>query len=220
MRFHTAAAALAIAATAFASNIAVAEPAEPPITNPNEVVTQVTEESLITLLRELGAQKIETRDVSNGRKQIVFYDGTMPYNMMLTGCDIRPGKCIAYALVALLETGTTNYTLDAVNTANKSNAFVTMVRVEANKIGGGRIQLVDGGVTKKNIAINIASFILNFAEAMKGIQSQLIASYRPGNGFQKAAFGQPQLRGVQATPEQMLTVVNGLATGPLTTLRR
>lgn len=220
MRLPIAAAALVIAATAFTSNIASAEPAEPPISNPNDVVTQVTEESIVALLRELGAQKIEVVDVKGGRKQIVFYDGLMPYNMMLTGCEIRPGKCVAYALVAILDTGTTNYSLDAINAANKNHAFVTIVKVEAGKVGGGRIQLVDGGVTKKNIAINIASFVVNFAESMKSIQSQLVAGYRPGSGFQNAAFGQPQLRGVPATPEQMLSVVNGLAKGNLTTFRR
>jgi hypothetical protein len=219
MRFSTTVAALALVATAFASNIAAAQPAEPPISNPNEVVTDVTEEGLVTLLRELGAQKIETRDMSTGRKQIVFYDGAMPYNMMLTGCDIRPGKCIAYALVAILDTGTTNYSLDAINAANKSNAFVTMVRVETGKVGGGRIQLIDGGATKKNIAINIASFILNFAESMKGIQSQLVAGTGPGS-FQNAGFGRPQLRGVPASPDQMLSIVNGFTKGRVTTFRR
>lgn len=215
---------LTLASVAFAlvgfSLPAFAEPVEPPITNPSEVVTQVTEESLVALLRELGAQKIEVNDVTNGRKLIVFYDGAMPYNMMLAGCDIRPGKCVAFAMVAMLDTGTTSYSLDAINSANKENSFVTIVRVEAGKLGGGRIDLIDGGVTKKNIAINIASFILNFTASMKSIQSQLVAGNRTGPGFQNAGFGQPQLRGVRATPEQMLKIVNGLAKGSLRQLRR
>jgi hypothetical protein len=213
-------AALAFAAAALFADTARAEPAEPPISNPTQVVTEVTEDSLVALLRELGVQKLEMRDAGNGRKQIVFWDGEMPYNMALAGCDIRPGKCVAFALVAVLDTGTTNYSLDAINAVNKSNSFVTIVRIEAGKIGGGRIDIIDGGVTRKYLAINIASFVLNFMESMKALQGQLVAGHRPSGGFQNAAFAQPRVRGVPATPDQMREVVDGLSKHYGTTLRR
>jgi hypothetical protein len=217
MRHHIARiAAFLLAAASLTAGAVRAEPAEPPISNPTQVVTEVTEEGLVALLRELGVQKLETRDAPNGRKQIVFWDGEMPYNMALAGCDIRPGKCVAFALVAILETGTTTYSLDAINAVNKSNAFVTLVRVEAGKVGGGRIDIIDGGVTRKYLAINIVSFVVNFMESMKALRGQLVAE-RPG-GFQNAAFVQSRVRGVPATPEQMREVVDRLSHG--TSLRR
>jgi hypothetical protein len=221
MRFPIAPiAAFVFATAALTSSATRADPAEPPITNPNEIVTEVTEDNLVALLKELGVQKLELRDTSTGHKQIVFYDGTMPYNMMVAGCQIRPGKCVAFALVAIIDTGTTNYSLDAINSVNKNSSFVTVVKVETGKVGGGRIDIIDGGVTKKYLAINIASFVVNFLDSMKTLQSQLTAGYQQGGGFQNAAFGAPRLHGVPATPQQMREIVDGLSKRYATTLRR
>lgn len=214
--------AVALAALPVCATLAHAEPAEPPISNPNDVVTSVTEEGLTALLQELGATKFESRELGDGRKQIVFYDGTMPYNVSLTGCNIRPGKCIAFSLIALLDTGTTNFPLESLNAVNQNNLFVTMVKVENGKYGGGRIELIDGGVTRKNLAITIASFIVNFKDEMGQLQKQLVAS-NPGNAYLGAYLGAgpgtAQLRLVPATPKQMLQLVDGLTRHHATTLR-
>ena len=218
MRFTIAA--FAFAATVLTSGFAAAEAVEPPITNPQQIISDVTDVSMTALLTELGAQRIETKDLGEGKKQIVFYDGATPYNVMLLGCDVRPGKCIAFAMVALLETENNAYSLDAINSVNKSNAYVTLVKVDATKIGGGRIEIVDGGVTKKNLAIQIGSFVGNFAESLKALQGQLVAGNQPGAGYQYAGYGARRFRQIPATPQQMRTIANGLAKGYVPRFRR
>lgn len=211
--------AVVLAAAPFAATSARAEPPEPPISNPDGLVTNITEDGVTSLLKELGVTKFESRDLSDGRRQIVFYDGTMPYNLAPTACTIRPGKCIAYSLIAIVDTGNTNFPLEAINDVNQNNLFVTMVKVENGKYGAGRIDLIDGGVTRKNLAINIASFIVNYRDAMTKLQNQLVAS-NPSNAYLGASIGTPQLRMVPATPQQMHQMIDKLSRNYATTIHR
>jgi hypothetical protein len=212
-------AALAIAVTSFASAASAAEPAEPPISNPNEIVTSVSETSMVALLTELGATKIETRDVGNGRKQIVFYDGATPYNLVVGVCNVRPGKCVGFSMVAVIEMGNNAYSLDALNAVNRDNLFLTMFKADSTKVGAGHVHLVDGGVAKKNIAINIASFIVTLNDVMKALQNQLVAGYQQGGGFQRAGFGAPRPHLIVASPQHMREASDQLSRQYARTLR-
>jgi hypothetical protein len=218
MRFTTAV--LASASLAFAGAAAAAEPAEPPIANPDQIISSVTTESLADLLREMGAPQVEIRE-AGGQKVIVFSESGMPYNMQTAMCDLRPGKCIAFAVVALLETGTTTVSLDSINSANKGNIYLTMFKLDGSKIGAGNMQLIDGGVTKRNVAINIASFIVTFRQLLKNMQGQTIAGVQNNGIFGNGPFQQtsavPMLRPVVATPHEMNVFINEASKNHATT---
>jgi hypothetical protein len=178
--------AVALLLLAPCANALAAEPAEPPITEPMSLIDTLTAENVTKLLTELGAQKIETRDMTGG-KLITFFDGPVPYNMGIALCDIRPGKCLALSMGVIMDPGSTSYTLETLNKYNTENMFVTAIKLEGNKVGFGRVWLVDGGVTKKNMAINIASFIVTFRQALKEIQPQVVAGVQTEGAFKPTA---------------------------------
>jgi hypothetical protein len=165
-------------------SIVRAQPAEPPITEPMSMVDSVTIDGLTGLLKELGAQNIETRD---GGKLLTFQDGPVPYNMNIALCDIRPNKCLALAMGVIMDPGSTSYSHEAINTYNKDNLFVTAIKLDGNKVAFGRIWLVDGGVTKKNLAINISSFVVTFNQALKSLQSQVVAGVQTDPTFKQTS---------------------------------
>lgn len=217
-------AAVALAATlALAGAATAADQNEPPIANPDQVISSVSAESLAALVRELGAPQAEVRDAGGGEKIVVFSDGGIPYNLQAVMCDQpRPGKCIALALVVLLETSAGGYSLEALNGVNKSNLYLTFFKVDSSKIGVGNLQLIDGGVTKRNLAINIASFIVTFRETLKGLQSQTVAGLQQPGVFGQSPFqntsGGPLLRPILASPRDIQSFVK--QQGYATSLRR
>ena len=208
---------LAGLAAALSTGPSLAEPAEPPIANPGAIVDNLTADNVSELIRELGGQQIQTREV-DGKKLVTFMDGNVPYNLGIALCDIRPGKCLAVAIAVIIDPGTTSYPLEIFNNFNKENLFVTLIKLEGNKFGVGRVLLVDGGVTKKNLAINIASFALTFQEAMKYLSSQLVAGYQQNGTFQRAGLGAASPRPVFATPQEMTRIMDAMAKQYKTTL--
>lgn len=206
-----------LAGLAAALSPSLAEPPEPPITNPGAIVDNLTAENVSELIRELGGQQIETRDVE-GKKLVTFMDGNIPYNLGIALCDIRPGKCLALSLAVVINPGTTSYPLEIFNNFNKDNLFVTLIKLDSNRFGVGRVLLVDGGVTKKNLAINVASFALAFQEAMKYLSSQLVAGYQQNGTFQRAGFGTASPRPVLATPQEMARIMETMTKQYKTTL--
>jgi len=205
MRFPVAT--LATALIALASPAFAAEaPQDPPISNPTQLIDHVTSENITEMVREMGAQQIETRDVGNGQKLVTFVDGSIPYNAGTVICDIRPGKCMALALAVMMDTGATTYSLDVLNAFNRDNLYLMLVKLEDGKIGFGRVTLVDGGVTKKNLAFNIASFAATLQQALQHLRSQLVAGVRQDGTFPAANLSGPEPRLVQATPEEMAKI--------------
>lgn len=188
------------------STVALAEPAEPPITDPMSLVDTVTVDNVSKLVAELGAQDVKTQDIS-GTKMVTFMDAGVPYNLPIFLCDVRPGKCVALAMAVVVDPGATSYGLEALNEYNKNNPFLTAVKLDGNKIGLGRLWLVDGGVTKKNLAVNIASFIVNF-RAVK-LQPQVVASAQPPGAFRPTAYA-PPLRFVPASKRDIEQLTRSL----------
>jgi hypothetical protein len=88
------------------------------------------------------------------------------------------------------------------NAANGS-MYVTLVRLDANRFAVGRVHLVDGGVTKKNLAINIASFVMTFNETMKALSNQVVASAQPRSVYLNAPARRAMPQAVRATPEEI-----------------
>lgn len=206
-RFGVLAAATLLSIAPYAAQ--AAEPAEPPITEPMSLIDTVTAEGLTTLLTELGAQNIETRDTPNG-KLITFMDGALPYNMSIALCDIRPGKCLGLSMAVIMDMGTTSYSLEALNSFSRDNLFVTALKLDGNKVGFGRIWLVDGGVTKKNMAINIASFIVTLHQGLKTLQSQVVAGVQPDGSYKPTSLNQSKPTFVRADPGDMARMTQAM----------
>ena len=180
MRFTNAALAIALASTL--AMPARAEPAEPPISNPAQIVDTLTTADVTALLTELGAQKIQVLEDTAKSKRVVFFDGDVPYNVGIDLCDVRPGKCIAMVLLIIADGGSA-YPYEAINKANEDNLFVTAVKGANGKLAFARVNLIDGGVTKKNLAINIGSFALTFRQVLTALQTNVVASANTPNAY-------------------------------------
>jgi hypothetical protein len=209
----TAAAVLA-AAPAFA-----AEAPEPPITNPMSIIDSANPEQFAEMMRELGATQVQVRE-AEGQKVVTFFNGEVPYNVGFGLCDIRPGKCLALTMIVVVNLGTgTVPPLETLNAVN-GGMYVTAVRVDANRFAVGRVEIVDGGVTKKNLAINAGSFIVTFQALMRSLSEQVVASAQPRSSYLSAPV---RPRAVFATPREMARITKAMSanyTNYLSTLAR
>src|SRR5262249_14763399 len=137
---------MAIAVTAQAAELKVSEPAT--------LIDSVTSEMVSKLVTELGGQKVQSSE-ADGKQIISFMDGDISNNIAIAACDIRPGKCLAMIQVVIVTTGGTDVPLDVLNKFNQDGLFLTAFKLDSSKIGFGRVVLVDGGITKMNLAVNI-----------------------------------------------------------------
>ena len=191
--------------------LAADEPNEPPIANPTQMIDSVTVENISELAKELGGQSIETREF-NGRKTVIMMDGEVPYNLGLAICDMRPGKCVILLAFVLMDFGDTNYPLEVVNSLNRDGWFLTMAKTgEKNIMSFGRAIIVDGGVTKKNLAINMGAFVGAFRETMKNLKTQLVAGVYPSGAQLKAQMSEPTFRPVVPQPEEAARIMDKMA---------
>lgn len=188
MRFFTATAAAAMSLSLLSSAHA-ADPAFPGITNPTQIVESVTAEMLAELVTQLGAGNVKIHE-QDGKKSVTFVDGDIPHNLFLAFCDVEPGKCFGVGMLVLVDNSKLNFTLDTLNQGNKDTSFLTFFRQDADKFGVGRVDIVDGGVTRRNLGTQIGFFVIEFRESMKRLQNQLTASV-PGP-FQRAGLGYKQ----------------------------
>jgi len=168
-----------------------AEPAEPNITDPMGMIDTVTPELVSGLLSELGAQRLETRDRASGGKVVLYYENDTPFNLIVGACDVRPNKCLALAEVVVLATDGAEVSLDIINTLNKEGLFMTVFQVDKTKIGFGHVFLVDGGVTRKHLAISMASFSVTLKQVVDRLQALLITNAKisglpPSVGYARA----------------------------------
>ena len=208
-------AALAIAATALVALPASAETKEPPLSNPTQIYDGVSPEGMTALLTEIGAQKIQMLEAVGTTKRMVFFDGNVPYNVAFDMCDAASGNC-SIVLLAVIMDGAP-YSLDTVNQANDKNVFVTVVK-GGGKMAIGRSLMLAGGVTKKNLVINVATFALAFQQTMKSITEQVVAS-RGTPGVYLSTQAPIPFRPMIATPEDIQKLKAALPM-PATTLRR
>lgn len=201
----------AAAALNFGPALAADDANEPPITSPSQMIDGVTVENVSELAKELGGQNIEMREF-NGRKTVIMMDGEVPYNLGLAICDMRPGKCVILLAFVLMDFGDANYPLEVVNSLNRDGWFLTMAKTgEKNIMSFGRAIIVDGGVTKKNLAMNIGAFVGAFRETMKALKTQLVAGVYPGGAQLKAQMIEPTVRPVVPQPEEAARIMDKLA---------
>lgn len=194
--------------TVFALAFAIATPAlaadQPePLTNPTMLMDSLTAEAIAEIVRELGGQQVQTRE-AEGKKIVTFVDGNIPYNLGVVQCEVRPGKCVGLIMVVIVEGGT--FSLENINARNKSDLFVSVAKFDETRTGIGRALLVDSGVTKKNVAMNIASFAAATRLAIKSLNEQLIANANPA--FRPAALaGARPARAVLLSPRDTARLI-------------
>lgn len=193
------AAALALAAATLFASPAMAQSGEPPLSDPMQLIDGVSTESMTALLTEIGAQKVQALEPVGTTKRMVFFDGNIPYNVAFDACEGGSGKCSAI-LIAVIMDGTP-YSLESINTVNDKNVFVTVIK-SGTKMAVGRSLLVAGGVTKKNLVVNIATFVVSFQQAMKTFNEQVVAS-RGAPGVYLSSSAPAPLRPVVATPQDI-----------------
>ena len=185
MRFLITAAACAIAALTLMPAAQATDKDLPKVTNPTETLNELTVDKLAEIAREIGGQDVQIRD-SGKTKGLTFKDGDIPFNMALVFCDIIPGKCLGSALLVVVDNTKLQFTLDTLNGANRASAFMTFTKGDADKFDAIRVSIVDGGVTKKHLALEIALSVVEFEQQMKRLSSQLTAS--TAGPFQNAGF--------------------------------
>lgn len=210
MRFSSTAAAVALAALLVVPATNAAEGDLPNLTNPTQIVDSVVAEDLAQILREIGGTDVQVRE-NKGKKGISFKDGDIPYTAAPVFCDIQPGKCLAFVMAVIVDNSQLNFTLDTLNSANRTTSFLTFFREENSKFIVGRVNLVDGGVTKKNIGMQVALFAEEFREAMKRLQTQLTVGLDRRVPYQRVAYGPVRIRAIPAAPDEVARIADTMA---------
>ena len=157
-----------------------------PLIDPGAQIENLTPTIVAGLLAELGVQNVEQHN-SNGKQIVTFVDAGIPYNLGLV-CDAS--ACTGLFMVVGMNTGADKYPLEILNASNKRNALVTVTQ-EDDKILIDRVLITEGSVSKKNIAINLVTFVGSVQETLKFLTSQLVAGYQQGGPaqYQRASLG-------------------------------
>ena len=117
----------------------------------------LTPANVSEILTELGAQEVGSRDVDK-KKVVDFKSGDMTFHILLVACETRSDGCLAMVMATAFDPGQTSYSLESFNSFNREYPFVSAIKLEGNKYAVTRMLVVEGGVTKKNIAVNIVEF--------------------------------------------------------------
>jgi|CXWL01.1.fsa_nt_gi hypothetical protein len=184
---------IAAAAVALAGLSSPAFAADPPISNPNQIVESVTAESVSQLVTELGGQQVKIVDAGTS-KIVTFQDGGTPYNFTPTGCD--QNICTGLSLLVVVDNSTAALPAETLVNASKENPLLSFFKVDSGKFAVGRITLVRGGVTNKHLAFEMSLFVVAYREAMQKLSTQLITSVNRPGPFQRASYGNGALRAV------------------------
>ncbi len=205
--------ALAIAAASLTALPAAAEG----LTNEKSQIEGLTAANVSEILTELGAQNVKTHD-KNGRTIITFDDRGIPYNMGIV-CD-KLG-CTSLLMLVGLNTGTKKYPLDVLNSANMENMIVAVTRSDQDTILISRVTFTDGGVSKKNIAVNVGSFVRAVGDSIKFLNTQIVAGYQQGSPsqFQPVVMGTNSLRPEAIQPGDVVKAMDKQAPHKGTSLK-
>ncbi len=195
------------AALALAGLSSSAFAAEPPITNPNQLVENVTAESIGQLVTELGGQNVQIVDTGT-TKVVTFQDGGSPYNFTPTGCD--QNVCTGLSLLVVVDNSTANLPAETLVNAAKENPLLSFFKVDNTKFAVGRIALVRGGVTKKHLAYELSLFVVAYREAREKLASALITNFVQPGPFQRASFGNGTLRAIRVPPALVEQLVRNM----------
>lgn len=140
MRFLTAAAALALTATA-------------PLASAAEV-KGFTVDNVKSLIAEGGGSNIAAHTVE-GTQMVTFEMGGLPFAYTLQLCDTKGSGACAGLLMAIGMEVDKPYSLEALNAFNRDIAAVTVVQLDAKTIAFGRFVIAVGGINSENFKANM-----------------------------------------------------------------
>jgi hypothetical protein len=209
-----------LAVASLGTSVAIAaEETGPTVTDSTTVIDTLDVTTVGKLVMEVGGQRVETKEEGDN-KVVSFYDGETPFLAIITLCDIKPGKCIALVQISVLSTGTTDVPVEAINKHNSENVLITAFKLEGNKIGFARAVIVDGGITRQNLAINIAAFVIAFGDSVKKLQNPLTSSLQLNRAPGASSLANVQFTPVRADPRHVQFLTNALLEQYKTTLGR
>lgn len=201
----------AATALAFLCCALPASSAEPPaLTNPTQIVNEIVLENVAALVTELGGQQVEIVG-AEGKKGIVFRDGNVPFILTATGCANSGGNCVGLSMIVVVDNSKTGYTLETLDGANRDSGFLSFFREGTDKFIAGRITIVDGGVTKRNLGNEIALFAALFGEAMKKMANQTVASVDRPNPYLSAFVGRAEPQAIVVSPAYAARLTESLS---------
>lgn len=198
--------ALAAALSLFVPSLVLAQGADIKIPNPSSIVDELGSESVKALVTDLGVQEVQIRD-AEGNKVVTFVDGKLPFTFGITGCEIRPGKCISLVMLVFVDMGAIGLSTDMINARNRDSFFNTAIKIDEKVIAFGRGVIVDGGVTRKNLATNIVVFATLVQDGIKHFTSQVVASTLFPGATQNLSFANGAPRAVFPSPQQLNTAL-------------
>ena len=201
--------ALTLAALAFASSAALATNAQ--ISNGAAVIDTLDVQAVGAIISELGEQNVEVSDKGDA-KSVTYVDEGQPYLTVVTLCDFKPGKCLALIQLTIVDLGTTVITSDQIVKLAGDNIFLTVFKPEGkgNLIAFARVMMIDGGVTRQNLAVNIENYVDTSRSTIRTLASKLISTGdHAGTPMSAASIQihpvQADRRTVQAIQSQLLS---------------
>lgn len=172
------------------------------IADPKGIVDNITPEGIRALVTEMGVKDAQIRD-GESNKVVTFTDGSTPYAFGIASCDVKPGRCLTLVMLVFVDMGGSGITTEMVNERNKESFFNTSVKVDDKIIAFGRGVLVDGGITRSNLASNINVFAGQVREGVKHFSSQVVASNTYPGLTRNLSWGNAPVRAVLPTAQQL-----------------
>jgi hypothetical protein len=184
------AAVLAVAAFSHASWAESVAPAAPPPADPaSTVVESLTVDTLATILQDAGAEEVAP---SAAERFVRFKSGTRNFLVALSSCNEKGEEC---ALVTIGRGVKSKLPLEVLNKLNgRYRGLIAANRGAEDTFTLFHASILSGGVTRKNIAVNLVWFVNESQAFADFIQSQLVASIDP-SAKAIASTDTPQLLG-------------------------
>lgn len=195
----------ALALTIFAAGSAFAK--NKVVSDPSKVLDSADVATVAAIIAEVGGQRVETHD-DNNQKTVTFFHGEQSYTVSVTACDA--GKCIVVAPMALVDTSPTTLTSDQLIKINSDNIYLSSFKVGGNTIAFAHVLIIDGGVTRQNLAVNIQDFVDTFESTLRKLANPLTSSLQ-GQGGHPAAMSYVRFRSVVPSPRDIQAISGQLA---------
>ena len=122
----------------------------------SQLITLFTVDDLTEIAKQQGATEIQS-SVEDGEPVIALKKDDLYFGFVLRGCQPALG-CKALQLALYFEPGKTPFALDDVNALNVKYALVKFFVAKDGALAMSRFIIADGGISKDNVAANIAHF--------------------------------------------------------------
>lgn len=169
------------------------------LADPNTVVQEISVNDFAALLTQIGATDVKA---DSAKGIIEFTSGDAPHLVGLC----RKASCPSMVLLTPFKG---EYPIEYLNRFNQNQDGATALRLEEGIYAFKRAVTLAGGVTRRNLAINIAAFANDTPEFAKYLNAQLVASK---DGTQERKGKPPTVEQVGLTPADIEKVVAEIIT--------